>query len=413
MIIRQIELKDFRGLEGQRHYTFAPQLTAIAGVNGQGKTALLEAIALLLSRFLRKLDLSTGNQRAIFSQDIRSTADAAELSMEIVCGAAPFTFRQVRKQNGSRAGGTRMRDAVKHALREQLGLPRRGGNRVPIAAYYSTDRAGFRLPRGLPETVPTGPLLANQGALVNRMVDYRDLMARFRTWQEEPGQRALRAFHETLSIFLTSFHNLQVDPTRVRMTLDKDALALTLPQLSDGERSFVALVADIVRRLSLANPTLEDLRQGRGIVLIDELELHLHPTWQKQVCNNLRRAFPNLQVITTTHSPFVIQSLRPGELINLNPEEFDEYSDRSIEDIAENVMGVRLPQKSERYIQMMDAAEAYYGLLRDPAADAEQLRIAEDRLNDLSTAYGTDPAFRAMLKLESMARQQGGEHEAR
>src|SRR5205823_6629217 len=98
----------------------------------------------------------------------------------------------------------------------------------------------------------------------------------------------------------------------------------------------------------------------------DEIELHLHPTWQRTVVEKLRTTFPNIQFIATTHSPFVIQSLRPGELINLDPDEFGEYADKSIEDIAENVMGVEVPQKSERYQHMMRAAEEFFRLIRTP-----------------------------------------------
>ena len=143
----------------------------------------------------------------------------------------------------------------------------------------------------------------------------------------------------------------------LRLTVRKGEHRLSLTQLSDGERSFLALLGDMVRRLALANPDLENPLEGHGVVLIDELELHLHPTWQRQVVENLRTTFPNVQFIGTTHSPFVIQSLRPGELINLDPEEFGEYADKSIEDIAENIMGVALPQKSKRYLNMMGAAE--------------------------------------------------------
>jgi len=136
-------------------------------------------------------------------------------------------------------------------------------------------------------------------------------------------------------------------------------------------------------------------------VLIDELELHLHPRWQREVVEKLRASFPHIQFIATTHSPFVIQSLRPGELINLDPDEFGEYSDKSIEDIAETVMGVDVPQKSERYQRMMSAAEEYFWLLREASSQsAEALRAAEQRLNELAAPFSDDPAFQALLKLE-------------
>jgi predicted ATP-binding protein involved in virulence len=143
-----------------------------------------------------------------------------------------------------------------------------------------------------------------------------------------------------------------------------------------------------------------------GVVLIDELELHLHPKWQREVRSKLRNTFPNIQFIATTHSPFVIQSLEPGELINLDPEEFADYADQSIEDIAENVMGVEMPQKSERYREMMAAAEEYFRLIRDPQADPGTAQDRELRLQELSVPFSDDPAFQALLKLErEMARE--------
>ena len=163
---------------------------------------------------------------------------------------------------------------------------------------------------------------------------------------------------------------------------------------------FLQSLQTLVRRLSLANPELADPLQGAGVVLIDEIELHLHPTWQRSVIEKLRTTFPNIQFIATTHSPFVIQSLRAGELINLNPEEFGEYVDKSIEDIAENVMGVEMPQKSERYLQMMEAAEAYFRLLRSPDPITANVNAAEQRLNELAAPFSDDPAFQALLKLE-------------
>jgi predicted ATP-binding protein involved in virulence len=164
----------------------------------------------------------------------------------------------------------------------------------------------------------------------------------------------------------------------------------------------------------LPNPQLGNPLDGAGVVLIDELELHSHPRWQREVVEKLRTTFPNIQFIATTHSPFVIQSLRPGELINLDPEEFGEYSDKSIEDIAETVMGVELPQKSERYQRMMEAAEQYFTLLREmPLRTAEDIRAAEERLNELAAPFSDDPAFQALLKLERESQTRPGGNASR
>jgi len=95
----------------------------------------------------------------------------------------------------------------------------------------------------------------------------------------------------------------------------------TIPfdHLSDGQRAVICLVADIARRICLLNPHLgEDvIRQTPGVVLIDELDVHLHPSWQRQIVNGLKKAFPQIQFIATSHSPQILGELRPEEIILL------------------------------------------------------------------------------------------------
>jgi predicted ATP-binding protein involved in virulence len=219
------------------------------------------------------------------------------------------------------------------------------------------------------------------------------------------GDRSVEAIEIVLARFLENFANLRVETNPFRLVVNKGDMPLGLAQLSDGERCFLAIVTDLSRRLVLANPQLENPLEGHGIVLIDELELHLHPKWQRGVVENLRTTFRNIQFIATTHSPFVIQSLRPGELINLDPDEFQEpeYADKSIEDISETVMGVELPQKSERYLLMMKAAEEYFLLLSEAKArggDDSDTAEMRRRLEDIFVPYGEDAAFSAFLKFQ-------------
>ncbi|MCI3946149.1 AAA family ATPase [Pseudomonas syringae] len=90
------------------------------------------------------------------------------------------------------------------------------------------------------------------------------------------------------------------------MTVDKQGETLNVLQLSQGEKSMMALVGDIARRLAMMNPALENPLRGNGIVLIDEVDLHLHPKWQRSLIAQLTTTFPNCQFLLTTHSPLVI-----------------------------------------------------------------------------------------------------------
>lgn len=95
----------------------------------------------------------------------------------------------------------------------------------------------------------------------------------------------------------------------------------TFSELSDGYRNVVAIAADLAIKAAMLNPQLAEkaLVMTPGVVLIDELDLHLHPKWQRRVIGDLRRTFPLLQFICTTHSPFLIQSLQSGDELILLP----------------------------------------------------------------------------------------------
>lgn len=400
MKIREFTITNFRGFASEKTFSISERFTVIAGVNGRGKTSLLDGLALLVSRLFRSLGLSAGSQRTIAATDVFDGSNDASLSMRVNCAGIPFDFAVAFRPDWTNVRAKKLSNSVKYQIVNNYGDPDRADDQAPVAIYYTTDRAGLRLPRTLPVKLPTGQQLAHSGALSNRLVDYRDFMARYRLWLAQEKSREINAFKKALGVFLNGFSDVQVETQPLRLTVRKGDSRLSTNQLSDGERSFIAILGDMVRRLALANPDMDDPLQGHGVVLIDELELHLHPTWQRQIVEKLRNTFPNIQFIGTTHSPFVIQALRPGELINLDPDEFGEYSDKSIEDIAETVMGVDLPQKSERYREMMHAAEVYFRLLRASGDNAAELAAAEQRLNELSVRFGDNPAFQALLKLE-------------
>jgi predicted ATP-binding protein involved in virulence len=409
MRVRELTLKDYRVFSDPRPFRFSDRVTVVAGVNGKGKTAIMDALALLASRLLPLISPARSGYRTIGPSDVHGNEAKAEVGMAVNCAGIPIQFKRTYSRDDRRLKRTTVQEALRNQVKKAYGDPTRAGDAAPLAVYYTTDRAGFRLPKRLPSDLPKNQALAYVRALQSQMVDYRDFMARYRVWLADESQsRNIRAFNRALSVFLDGFSDLRVEESPLQLTVNKGTQRLLLGQLSDGERSFLAIVSDLVRRLSLANPEFDDPLLGAGVVLIDEIELHLHPTWQRQVVEKLRTTFPNIQFVATTHSPFVIQSLRPGELINLDPEEFGEYADKSIEDIAENVMGVELPQKSDRYRQMMAAAEEYFRLLRAPAPAAGAVDAAQQRLNELSAPFSDDPAFQALLKLERETQRGGG-----
>lgn len=121
----------------------------------------------------------------------------------------------------------------------------------------------------------------------------------------------LDAVRKALKNFMPEFSNLRVQrKPRLQMSIDKNGKTFNVAQLSQGEKSLMALVGDIARRLAMLNPDLEDPLFGSGIVLIDEVDMHLHPQWARTIVSRLKETFPNCQFLLTTHSPLVISDCK-------------------------------------------------------------------------------------------------------
>ncbi len=128
---------------------------------------------------------------------------------------------------------------------------------------------------------------------------------------EFPYDKQLTAVRDAIAAFMFGFSKLRVQrKPRLRMTVEKQGKTLDVAQLSQGEKSLMALVGDIARRLAMMNPSLDNPLHGEGIILIDEIDLHLHPQWQRGIIQRLRDTFPKCQFLLTTHSPLVISDAK-------------------------------------------------------------------------------------------------------
>ena len=137
--------------------------------------------------------------------------------------------------------------------------------------------------------------------------------------REKPAAaRVLAACQEAVERFLPGYRDLRQDGDgSPRLWIERDGTTLPVRQLSDGERGSLALALELTRRLAQANPELDaPASEAEAVVLIDEIDLHLHPKWQRQIVHNLPAAFPRCQFIATTHSPQIIGEV-PHERIQI------------------------------------------------------------------------------------------------
>jgi hypothetical protein len=193
-----------------------------------------------------------------------------------------------------------------------------------------------------------------------------------------------------------------------RIMIKRRIGTLSLNQLSDGEQRLFSLFVDIARQLSINRPS-EAFGKGEAIILIDEIDVHLHPKWQRRIVPALEDLFPACQFIATTHSPFVIQAAGRQRITFIEPPPLAKFlsEGNSLEDIAEDIQGVPQPQRSVRAEILSSAAKRYFTLLEMRAAGAQQvepaeLLAAEMSYREASEPFTSDPAIHALLKVLRM-----------
>ncbi len=199
------------------------------------------------------------------------------------------------------------------------------------------------------------------------------------------------------------YHEFDPDkPQGLKIELD-DGGILPFNSLSDGTRNFFAIIADMAYKCVTLNPHLKEraLVETEGVVLIDELDLHLHPEWQRKIIKVLKDTFPMIQFIATTHSPFLIQETGKEQLIILKNNTIHKITsgaNLSIEDIAEELQYVVNPQWSKSRQEMFKKAKEYYKAVKEKRDTPE---MKADLVNSMKP-FGLDTAFYAIVEQEKI-----------
>lgn len=319
MQLKNLTLTQFRGFE-QTKIDFYPGMNLLVGINGVGKSTILDALRIMLSQVLPKLTVS--KSRVItFDKHIDIKADCGAFTSELKFDLKEIAFTYlVHQAHSNQVERSDLQPDVQDVSKQLKTI-----SQQPLVVYFSTRRSLSSMAAPNKLSSAGGQVAAFADALTHRELRLRE----FADWWlaqealvnegEELSKKRLQVLNETVKRFLDSCTNLYaVSEPEITLKLDKDGITLDVRQLSDGERGVLALVLDLARRLSQANPDLEDsLSDGKAVVLIDELDLHLHPRWQRSIVQKLTQTFPNCQFIATTHSPQIIGEVKPPGLILL------------------------------------------------------------------------------------------------
>jgi len=339
-----LSLKNFRCFE-KFDIEFHDKLTVIVGVNGSGKSTILEAAAIsagtLTTAFDGMTNYSIKKEDAHFKYfDVGSGVDVqsqypVEISAVGEIDGENISWKRVLNKSTGRNSMASARDLT--SVSEDYQQRLRNGDTtlvLPLIAYYGTGRLWAQHREKKDDTFSkntrtNGYIDALDGAANNKL-----MMKWFQKMTVQQYQRngnipeftvVCRAIEKCVAS-VTGYtdvsveYNLDTDDLDLIYTVENERKRMPLSRLSDGYKCTISLIADIAYRMALLNPQLlsDVLEKTNGIVLIDEIDLHLHPQWQKRILSDLTDIFPNIQFIVSTHAPSVINSVRSENLILLD-----------------------------------------------------------------------------------------------
>ena len=349
MKLKKLTLENFRGFK-QFECEFQDGINVLVGLNGQGKSSVLDAIAIAYGQFVG--GFGTASDTLISDNDIHLSKVSDDypirmesqlpvmLAAEVFSGGKEYEFPQSwsRNRNTQKGGTTKVKELKEYASFLQ-NIVRQGAHpKLPLICYYGTDRLwnnSFTSSGKIGHLAKTSSLEGYSDWLkpkrsFSSFVDwvYDTTMASFeidmqnQQLSETVGlvkgnihKEYLCGLRKTLDILLkpAGWMNVRYSPSHKQLVATHSEQGdVPVAMLSDGVRNMIAMMADIAYRTFKLNPHLASRapQETEGLVLIDEVDMHLHPEWQRDLLSTMKAAFPKIQFIVTTHSPIVISDTK-------------------------------------------------------------------------------------------------------
>ena len=444
--IKELTVTNYRKFE-QKTFQLNPTMNVFAGKNGSGKTAALEAAVVMMGAYLSAYKTYVPSQyvfnlsgdpengdahkKVLTSQqeDVLTAGGVAQYPCKVSCTAIwgeesnEISFQRIIEKEGSRTKFNGKNPMQPKVVEWEEAISKADhsdeASILPLVLYLSSARLWNE------NNSTKKKSLYGRTEAFNHCLDkkhgaelafgyirkFKNIAVEEREGKSFPAYDAIldainEAFGDELSpgervIFSTRYER---DIVALQM---KDGTVVPFTSLSDGYRNVIKIIVDIATRMCILNPYQKEnvLKNTPGIVVIYEIDLSLHPTWQRKIIGILKELFPKIQFICATHSPFIIQSLEEGELITLDQPLDSEYSGESIEDIAEDIMGVKMVQYSIKKQKMYEAAQDYLKAL-ERAESQKDLDALRNKMNRLEALYSENPAYLAVIEQERLVKEQ-------
>ena len=348
MRVKELKIKNFRCYEDVE-IKLNSDYTVLIGINGAGKTTILDAISIALGGYVSVFDGMgiygiNRNDSHYKMYEIGSVIDRQHQFPVGIYAECDFNNKKsvswVRTLNGEkgRTSNIRAKEIIEYASKVQ-GEIKKGNKEVilPVIAYYGTGRLwmqkrdknlkemkeNFSRLKGYVDCLDSA---SNEKMMLKwfEKMTYLELQEGKKIPELEVVKQALSQSYKTLDETIkTAEFIFKVKSGEIEVTIKREngiVENLSLRILSDGIKSTLSMIADIAYRMAILNPQLlEDiLKETSGVVLIDEIDMHLHLSWQKKIISVLCKTFPKVQFIFTTHSPSVLSNVPNKNILILD-----------------------------------------------------------------------------------------------
>lgn len=403
----------------------------LLGDNGFGKTTMLDAMATAMAPFSAQFPGIPDFQLSDMDVHInRNGRRAKYLTIHALFSYEDYHLSSIRYRKGTSNTPKANYEELKWLAnqKKEAILAGEQGIELPVFAYYGTGRGKFHVPerrRGFQQTFERWDCYKSA---ICPETDFKRFFGWFDQMEIEEmreGKRlqdysytspVLDAVRIAISEFVSNYQDPRIEERPLRFVMDRveqdgSRHELRIEQLSEGYKIVIAMVADLAARMAEANPDMPNPLEARGIVLIDEVDLHLHPKWQRTILKDLKRVFKNVQFIVSTHSPIiVVGAAEIAQVVNLN--NIPENADNAIPSVTvsnvgqvllSELFGLKSLQSPKWDGKILERDE----ILAKPeltAEDEANLAKLDEELKGITYLQDSN-AIRSTILLEKLARQ--------
>lgn len=420
MFLKKIRISNFKAIE-DTEIEFQKGFNIIIGDNGVGKTSILEAISVALGGFLVGID--NVNTKHFTKDEIRCESELLGQGSYNIKYITPIQVDSEVELDNEEYKWSRKKSSIKSSRStvEPRDICKKAGNLLndsnailPLLNYQSVARMWAQKREKNENIFKKDNFSRNAGYIdclsqesnVKLLLNWCRRMEQI-SWQEDQKIAEYESVKNALAKFMSIMNDAAVsrvlyDKKREELMYKEGDKILPIGYLSAGYQSLIWMVLEIAYRMAVLNPNLLEnvTNETTGVVLIDELDLHLHPKWQWKVIGALESTFPKVQFIATTHSPIILASCKDERVISINSNMNISYR-KSSYGLQVNDVLVSCQDSNNIALDINKKLIEFYKYIEDRKYDE-----AHKILNALSNELGEDNpevvSGRVTLELESI-----------